>query len=194
SQAATAPQENPPATAPETQPAPPALTPQERVTTGARTFTSGNDVREFTQYWDGMGQSLTSDQRNALTHYTSSRYFPTYRDINNYLRTGQGAHPQIDHDIAQLDALLEARPVPEDIVVVRGMDLDHIGMDPSQMPYHAEGFTDHAYMSTSLHRLPGMAREKQAIMHLRVPAGTPALWMDGLGEPRNPERELLLGR
>ncbi|MFC3523053.1 hypothetical protein ACFONH_27465, partial [Streptomonospora nanhaiensis] len=35
---------------------------------------------------------------------------------------------------------------------------------------------------------------KQAIMHLRVPAGTPALWMDGLGEPRNPERELLLGR
>ncbi|MFC3523065.1 ADP-ribosyltransferase, partial [Streptomonospora nanhaiensis] len=194
SQAATAPQENPPATAPETQPAPPALTPQERVTTGARTFTSDREVRDFVGYWDGYSEFFDSGHNRALTHYTSSRGFPTYRHINDYLRTGDGAHPDVTQDITQLDALLAGRPVPEDIVVMRGMDLDHIGMDPSQMPHHAEGFTDHAYMSTSLYRLPGMAREKQAIMHLRVPAGTPALWMDGLGEPRNPERELLLGR
>jgi hypothetical protein len=55
-------------------------------------------------------------------------------------------------------------------------------------------FTDPAYMSTSLGDAAGAFSGKDAVLHLRVPEGTPALYMEKVSAFGDGERELLLGR
>ncbi|WP_460999316.1 ADP-ribosyltransferase, partial [Streptomonospora sediminis] len=167
---------------------------QQAISDGAVTFTN---TRAATDYgagiWNDYAQRLNINERNALSSYSRSNGSLTYQVINSQLRSGR-LNPAVSHNVANIDTALAGRPTPHTIVVKRGMNLDHIGMHPSQMPHAPYGFTDQAYMSTSLHRLPGMAMTKDAILELRVPANTPAMWMETVAEAGNTERELLLGR
>jgi hypothetical protein len=100
--------------------------------------------------------------------------------------------PEIRNDIEQIDRAMAGNPVPEDIVVSRGTGLGHIGMPAPDMV--GQTFNDPAYMSTSLGDTAGAFDGKDAVLHLRVPAGTPALYMENVSAFGNAERELLLGR
>ena len=87
------------------------------------------------------------------------------------------------------------RPVPEDVMVVRGTAIDYLESRPSAR--HADRHGD-------VLRRPGLhlhsirvetapAIYKPVVMHLRVPKDTPALWIDHISA--NPgEREILLAR
>lgn len=79
-------------------------------------------------------------------------------------------------------------------MVVRGTNMGHVEYE---YPEQLEGRTlhDNAYTSTSLgnHPVPSFAG-KEAVLHLRVPQGTPALWVEKVGNFGAEERELLLGR
>ena len=88
---------------------------------------------------------------------------------------------------------MASSPVTEDICVVRGTDLGHIPMKPEKMV--GGTFDEHSYVSTSLGHNPASAfAGKQAVFHWRVPAGTPAMWVEKVGHYGAGERELLLGR
>lgn len=79
-------------------------------------------------------------------------------------------------------------------MVVRGTGLGHLNLSS---PLETEGrvFDDGAYMSTSLGGQPVSAfAGKEAILHLRVPQGTPATWAERVPAFGGGERELLLAR
>ncbi|WP_394329346.1 ADP-ribosyltransferase [Nocardiopsis sp. CNR-923] len=80
------------------------------------------------------------------------------------------------------------------MVVTRGTGLGHISIPPWQMKYETSGFTDQGYMSTSLGGPAPAFASNDAILHLRVPRGTPALWVERVSAFGGGERELMLGR
>jgi hypothetical protein len=93
-----------------------------------------------------------------------------------------------------MDRVLSTQPVPDDVMVVRGTGLGHLNLDsPTDML--GQTFPDEGYFSTSLgnHPVPSFAG-KEAILHLRVPKGTPALWLEKVSQYDVTERELLLAR
>lgn len=76
------------------------------------------------------------------------------------------------------------------------MVLREVGEDAFDRPIERlEGSvqTDPAYLSTALGSEPTFNPTKPAVLHLEVPAGTPAMYMDGVSKYPS-ERELLLGR
>ncbi len=146
-------------------------------------------------YWNDYVDQLDPSAKQALTDYTGEG-FPSYHDMNGYLRGtgGYGPHPDTLNAINEVDRVLSTRPVPEDLMVVRGSGLDHLGVDsPGDMIGNTYG--DKGYTSTSLGNHPvGAFKTKPAILHLRVPKGTPALWLERVSEFDVSERELLLAR
>ncbi len=85
------------------------------------------------------------------------------------------------------------RAVPEDIMVVRGTGYDHL-LERVDMLSDLEGtiVKDDGFTSTSLGKTAAFDYQPM-IMHLRVPQGTPALWIDHISVNKG-ERELLLAR
>lgn len=63
-------------------------------------------------------------------------------------------------------------------------------MSPPQMA--GKVFTEDGFTSASLGESP--FSYKEAMLHLKVPEGTPGLWVEKVGEYGDGERELLLGR
>jgi hypothetical protein len=141
-------------------------------------------------YWNDFLDHLDPSGRDALNVY-SDHY---YTQINGHLR---GSHPDVPpsilHTISEMDRVMGARPVPEDIMVIRGTGIDHLNL---RSPLEMEGnvYGDQAYTSTALGKnVPAAFSYKPVVMHLRVPKNTPALWIDHISA--NPgERELLLAR
>jgi hypothetical protein len=78
--------------------------------------------------------------------------------------------------------------------VVRGTGIGHLNLDdPLEMLGKTYG--DKGYMSTSLGNHPvGAFADAEALLHLRVPKGSPALWVEQVSKFGMGERELLLGR
>ncbi|MET9916289.1 ADP-ribosyltransferase, partial [Streptomyces sp. NPDC006435] len=157
-----------------------------------------NDVaamRYGQDYWNDYVDNLDPSAKQALWDYTGET-FPSYHDMNGYLRgsSGYGPRPEVLHDIAEMDRVMSTRPVPDDIMVVRGTGLGHLDLDS---PYDmlGETYPDKGYTSTSLgnHPVDSFAG-KEAILHLRVPKGTPALWLEKVSKFDASERELLLAR
>jgi hypothetical protein len=141
--------------------------------------------------WRKATESLTPDQRSALNDYTrESTSSPTcYREINGHLRGTLAATPQLDHHIHAIDAALRLVPVPETLAVVRGT-----APRAFPVPVHllaGETVTERGYLSTSIGQTP--AFDNRVWMHLSVPKGTPAIFMEDVTHCPG-ERELLLAR
>ena len=141
-------------------------------------------------YWNDFLDDLDPSGRDAL-HTYSDHY---YTEINGHLR---GSHPDVDpsilHTIQEMDRVMGTRPVPENVMVIRGTGIDHLNL---RSPLEMEGnvYGDPGYTSTAFGRtVPAAFRYKPVVMHLRVPKDTPALWIDHISA--NPgEREILLAR
>ncbi|MGW5771394.1 ADP-ribosyltransferase [Streptomyces longwoodensis] len=145
-------------------------------------------------YWNDFLDDLSPESRDALRTYSGNEYGL----INNHLRINSPLSDTLKHTIAEMDRVMGTRPVPEDLMVVRGTAVDHIQVDglpiDSPMDMLGETFDDKAFTSTALGKTPPPPFDGKPVwMHLRVPKDTPALWIDHLSEYPG-ERELLLAR
>jgi hypothetical protein len=172
------------------------------------------------ELWEDAGP-LTPEQVRAVNAYAedapktpNSTMGPNNRTINAFVmeragdltpaqqrrveRTLAPLTPEqlrdLEETVAHLDEAMRALRLPEDVVVIRGVDdLARLPMHPSDMPRADGAISQLEYMSTSLGGLaPGFETTSDAILHLRVPAGTNALWVDGASGSNKAERELLL--
>jgi ADP-ribosyltransferase exoenzyme len=167
---------------------------QSEVDQNTRTFADNAEAQRYgSDYWNDYADNLPPDQRRALYDYTTNPpHYPSYEEINGYLREQNPGSPQVQATINRIDQALAGRPVPEDVVISRGTGLGHIGMSPQDMV--GQTFTERAYVSTSLGDPAAAFENKEAVLHMRVPAGTPAIWVENVGHYGAGERELLLGR
>jgi hypothetical protein len=164
----------------------------------ARTFGSNAEGAEYgRKTWADAESQLTDDQRNFLRGYTHERdpaygEAPNYKDINGFLRGERAGDPFVEGSIQHIDEAMRIQPVPEDITVTR-----ETGYDAFNRPIERlRGSMQHepGYLSTALGNDPTFAPEKPVVLHLQVPAGTPAMYMEALSVYGGSERELLLGR
>ncbi|MEU0722571.1 ADP-ribosyltransferase, partial [Streptomyces sp. NPDC006140] len=145
-------------------------------------------------YWNKFLDDLPPESWEALRTYSGNEYTL----INKHLRFGNELDDSLKHVIDEMDNVMGARPVPEDVMVVRGTGVDHIRIDgqPLKSPLEMEGgvFDDKAFTSTALGKTPPPPFDSLPVwMHWRVPKGTPALWIDHLSKHPG-ERELLLAK
>ncbi|MEV5607862.1 putative T7SS-secreted protein [Streptomyces sp. NPDC052225] len=169
---------------------------------GALTFPDQNAAISYGRnVWNDYADSLPEGTKKSLFDYSDEKGAPnpahaTYKEMNGYLRgnTDLGT-PDVLRNIENTDKALAGTPVPQDITVVRGTGTSHMG---AEAPDDLIGrqFTDDGYMSTSLgdNGAVGGFGGSDAILHLRVPEGTPAMWMENVSKFGMGERELLLGR
>ncbi|MFI5679319.1 ADP-ribosyltransferase [Streptomyces cellulosae] len=137
--------------------------------------------------WNDFLDNLDPEAHNAL-HTYSDHY---YTQINDPLREGVKLSDDMQHVVDNMDRVMGSHPVPENIMVVRGTDVSYLKL---RSPLEMEGnfFDDPGYTSTSLGKDPAFAFQP-VHLHLRVPKGTPALWIDHISANKG-ERELLLAR
>ena len=159
-----------------------------------RNFADNAQAQQYgADYWNDYADRLPPEQRQALYDYTTDPpHHPSYKEINSYLRGQDPGSPQVHQTVDQIDQALAGHPIPEDVVISRGTGLSHVGMNPQDMV--GQTFTEQAYLSTSLGGPADAFSGKEAILHMRVPAGTPAIWVENVGAYGAGERELLLGR
>ncbi|MFD4947615.1 ADP-ribosyltransferase, partial [Streptomyces sp. NPDC058409] len=166
------------------------------LTDGTVPFADDFDAIQYGRdHWNDYVDNLDPSAQQALRDYTGDS-FPSYKDMNGYLRNDPyyGPRPEVLHDISEMDRVMSTRPVPEDVMVVRGTGIGHLDLD-SPLEMLGGTYGDEGYLSTSLgnHPVPSFAG-KDAILHLRVPKGTPALWLEKVSHYGVTEREILLGR
>ncbi len=165
------------------------------VSQDALTFRDGNQIDEaaiqkFGDGWREDVRNLPAEQQHAIEQYT----YGATEDINGSLRGLVPETPETAELIRGLDEAVAAHPVPEDIMISRGTDLGHLRFDKPE-DLQGQVFTENGFMSTSPgDQLPAAFQGKEAIMHLRVPAGTKALWVEEAGAFKASEQELLLAR
>jgi hypothetical protein len=153
---------------------------------GARGFDSKRAAAAWGErHWGEVARSLPADVREAVEYYTSSGY----RSINGQLRGAQDL-PWVEHRIALLDEAIARQGVPEDVIVWRGADSGAFSGHPVG-DLAGQTFTEDGYLSTALGDTEYTT--KPVLMKLRVPEGTPALYVDPISSFPG-ERELLLGR
>ncbi|MEU9173983.1 ADP-ribosyltransferase [Streptomyces sp. NPDC048420] len=164
------------------------------ISDNAVTFDSNTAAEQYgAKHWNDYADNLPAEQKAAVHSYTGPDHFR----INGFLREGEGSYhdiPEVRRHVEQLDKAPAGSRVPEDVVVSRGTGLRHyLEQMDSVNPAHMVGkkFTDDAYMSTSLG--DAVFTNKGAVLHLRVPEGTPGLYVENLGRYGAKERELLLG-
>jgi hypothetical protein len=173
-------------------------------TEGARTFESDAAAADYGRtVWSGVLDRLTPSEYDATGVYMGSYY----KTINQYLREELNLDRLTPRDweiirstVRDLDTALYQRTVPQDITVVRATIWDELGATGSD----AEGTShlNHAYLSTSLATNALVGGPESLVLHLTVPAGTPALFMEetlnrvteGQHPLRDLSQELLLGR
>ncbi|MGL4177893.1 MAG: ADP-ribosyltransferase [Dermatophilaceae bacterium] len=149
--------------------------------------------------WDEYVERLPEDQKRAVHDYTKE-LGPgieglTYKEINEALRGQRDKTPELQQRIDLIDKSLAGHPVPEDVMITRGTGIGHYDeVDPRKMV--GKLIDEEAYMSTSLGGPAESFKYREAILHLQVPKGTPAMWVDKVSAftGANTERELLLGR
>ncbi|MEU8588106.1 ADP-ribosyltransferase [Streptomyces sp. NPDC048664] len=158
-------------------------------TNPAPSLSNGAGLEYGNAHWGEFLDDLEPASRKSLATYTSS----AYDEINGHLRFGTETSPETLHTIAEMDKVMGARPVPEEIMVVRGTGIEHLQLD-TPLDMRGGVYDDKAYTSTALGKTPPPPFEGKPVwIHLRVPKGTPALWLDRISEFPG-ERELLLAR
>jgi hypothetical protein len=146
--------------------------------------------------WADAQTTMTPDEREALWNYSGENPPgvsdpPDYRDINGFLRGKNPGSPAVSDHIASMDRALSIKPVPEDLEVIRETGTSAFDRPVEMLP----GSVQHepGYLSTALGPDPTFdVTQTKPVLHLDVPAGTPAMYMDGLSQFPS-ERELLLG-
>lgn len=156
---------------------------------GAVKFTTSTDGRAFgNKHWTGVS---VIGAKQALSDYQGSDYVAWNAGLRG-LRTLSAENIKRTN---QVDAVMNRKKVPEDVMVVRGDGtsgdpwLKSVGQTVDTLVGTIQ--TQKGYWSTSLDA-KGAFGHKPYALHIRVPAGTPAYFMDLLHDIG--ERELLLGR
>ena len=180
-------------------------TAQHEVDTGAKTFSNDAAAASYGAHeWNIYAEHLPQSEQQALHDYTLEHQSGadgkvtdpdqiTYTEINGYLRHGGEANPTVLHDIQEIDKALAGHPTPEALVITRGTGISHLKVDDPR-DLVGEDLTDRAYNSASLGGPADAFKDLPAVIHARVPAGTPAIWVEKVGAFGAGERELLLGR
>ena len=135
-----------------------------------------------------MVTNLSPEHERAVKFYSASGYI----EINEYLRSKDPNHvvdDAVKEHIARLAEVAKMQPAPHDIDVVRGVGSDAFSVPMRKLKGTVQ--SDAAFMSTSLGDKAAFSG-KPVILHLRVPAGTPAVYLDRISSHPG-ERELLLG-
>uniref|UniRef100_UPI0015DA2FC0 ADP-ribosyltransferase n=1 Tax=Streptomyces gossypiisoli TaxID=2748864 RepID=UPI0015DA2FC0 len=176
------------------------------ISEGTVPFPRDTDAIAYGQaYWNDYADNMPAERKQAVWDYTDEPNYSlpaphpdgwaTYKEMNGYLRGDASKwSPYVQHNIDEVDSALAGHAVPEDLMVVRGTGIGHLKLD-SPFDMLGKTYDDKGYMSTSLGNHPvGAFAGEEAILHLRVPKGTPALWVENVGKFGQGERELLLGR
>ncbi|MER6582697.1 ADP-ribosyltransferase [Nonomuraea sp. NPDC001023] len=147
--------------------------------------------------WSDVSAGLSETERAAGEYYSGSGYI----GMNDFLRNGDSAvegltakevaknKAQLIEQIEALQGVMERRPVPETIDVFRSLRLTK---NLFTVPVHELPGTvqrDPAFFSTNLGDKNVFSGDVR--LHLRVPEGTPAFYLDLISHHR--ENELLLG-
>ncbi|MFD5131834.1 ADP-ribosyltransferase, partial [Streptomyces olindensis] len=139
-------------------------------------------------HWNDFLDNLDPKAKGALERYSSFYY----KNINDQLRAvDTPLEPRVQDLVDNMDRVMGSRPVPENLMVVRGTDVSYLNLR-SPMEMQGNVYDDLGFMSTSLGKDPAF-EYKPVHLHLRVPEGTPALWIDHISVNKG-ERELLLAR
>lgn len=164
---------------------------------GVRSFGSNPEGAAYGRStWADAQANLSPDERAALRDYSSENPPgvsdpPDYKDINGFLRGQNPGSPAVDSHIAAMDRALGVRPTPENLEVIRETGASAFDRPVEMLPGSVQH--DPAYLSTALGPDPTFdVTQTKPVLHLDVPAGTPAMYMDGVSRFPS-ERELLLG-
>ncbi|MEU9701239.1 ADP-ribosyltransferase [Streptomyces sp. NPDC047981] len=170
---------------------------EAEVRSPARDFSSNEEGAEYGRTeWADAQSRLTDEQREAFYGYSLEKYPgdegpPDYKEINGFLRGYAPGSAEVDNSIQRLDEGMEIHPVPEDLTVMRETGLDSFNCPIEEIEGSVQ--SDRGYLSTALGSDPDFDTSKEVVLHLRVPEGTPAMYLEGVSEYGS-ERELLLGR
>ena len=144
-------------------------------------------------YWNDFLDNLDPKAKDSLERYSSFYYKHINGQLRDFRKYGPSAalEPKVQELVDNMDRVMGSRPLPENVMVVRGTAIDHLEL---ASPYEMAGNTYHdaGFLSTSLGK-DAAFDYKPVIMHLRVPKGAPALWIDHISVNKG-ERELLLAR
>ncbi|WP_433185236.1 ADP-ribosyltransferase [Actinoallomurus sp. CA-150999] len=139
--------------------------------------------------WDAVLARLSGGQKKTLRDYSEGHF----AELNDFLRGKRNSSPwgriALKRKAAALDRIMRRRPVPQDIDVIRSVTAGAFGA-----PLNALAGTvvdEPGFMSTSLGGKV-FSPSRPVRLHLRVPRGTPAVYLGTLS--RNDENELLLAR
>ncbi|MCF6468988.1 NUDIX domain-containing protein [Nonomuraea sp. MG754425] len=147
--------------------------------------------------WADVIGNVSGKEARSITRYAGDHY----TEINGLLREFGGLPPErvmrrpgvrlLVADILNLDNVVSRQPVPVSIDVVRGLFGVEIvfSVPVEELPGTVQ--TDPAFFSTGLQKNPNL--EHDAMLRLRVPEGTPAMYAAPFSE-YSWEVELLLGR
>lgn len=126
-------------------------------------------------------------------------YVDTPREINLFLRGGDSrmtpaVRTEFDRDIATIDAVLDASPLTEDVIVYRGLITGRSAFGPKETwdnDLTGREWTESAYQSTSALEAVGKHYSRGGVlMRILVPRGTRAIQVSA----ENYESEILLQR
>jgi YwqJ-like deaminase/ADP-ribosyltransferase exoenzyme len=144
--------------------------------------------------WGDVVESASPAQRDAAITWRNDG-----QAVNRYLRTGEHGNDHLDETVRHLDALLDEHPTPEDLRVTSSIEV--ADMFGARGPFKLAalrrrvGETLHMpdYRSTVPWEPVMFDQNRDGILHLLVPEGTPAVYF-GPVQPGDPGAELLLGR
>ncbi|MGW2643304.1 ADP-ribosyltransferase, partial [Streptomyces sp. NPDC001393] len=144
-------------------------------------------------HWNDFLDNLDPKSKDALERYSSFYYKHINGQLRKFDKYGPSAalEPKVQELVDNMDRVMGDRPVPEDIMVVRGTDITHLELD-SPLEMEGNSYREPGFLSTSLGK-DAAFDYKPVILHLRVPKGAPALWIDHISVNKG-ERELLLAR
>ncbi|MFC4562331.1 ADP-ribosyltransferase, partial [Nocardiopsis mangrovi] len=153
-----------------------------------RTFASDAEAIRFGRdHWDDYVRNLPQSVQDSVRAHSDP---DSYRQMNTALRSGGRLDAVTRGYIENVDWALVGRPVPEDIMVTRGMGVNHLPVAPQHMV--GRSIREMGYLSTSLGGPAPSFDNNQAIVYIRVPEGTPAIWMERLSTFGVVERELMI--
>jgi hypothetical protein len=136
--------------------------------------------------WDDVVNNLSPEHEKSVKFYSSSGY----HQINDFMRSkdpNYSVSDEVKGHIQNLSDVAKMRPVPHDIDVIRAVGQDAFSVPMRKLKGTVQ--SDAAFMSTNLGQDPVFS--DTVILHLRVPAGTPAIYVDRISSCPG-ERELLL--
>ncbi|MEV7181039.1 putative T7SS-secreted protein [Kitasatospora sp. NPDC093679] len=159
----------------------------------ARTFATNDEAMAYgKEHWKDYAENLPQSQKDAIYAYTKDWPFEgNFQDVNRYLRDGANGDPAMDARVAELDTALTGSSMPEDVVIARGTGMRHFKVTSPQ-DLVGRTFDEESYMSTSLG--DAAMSDKNCILHLKVPKGTPGMYVGDVSNFASLEREVLLAR